>query len=192
MSQMFFVHYDVAIPYDALAENLVNSYIVARAKEVLATPRDLDAFLAEHGIRGRRATAADLQEIRKLRAEVRRIFEASAPAGVRTRLDRLLRRAELGLSLRAEAGRPKLEWTAARSTRLPATVRSAVALNLALALERFGFDRLGVCESGRCREVFVDTTKRGGRRFCGHLCANRYHVSRFRERHRRDGRDVRS
>jgi predicted RNA-binding Zn ribbon-like protein len=189
MNQQWLAHYDEDFPFDALAENLVNSHDVTLAEpEHLRTPEDLDGFLAAHRVPALRpATEADLAQVRRLRAEVRTIFEAKTATRASSLLNRLLRGADLVVQARAEGKAVRLEWGVARSPELEAVVRGAAALNLAFALERFGWGRLGVCEARPCQDVFVDTSKKGGRRFCGPTCASRTHVSRYRERHRSPG-----
>ena len=93
--------------------------------------------------------------------------------------------------------RSKCEWRAAArnrgstgasapNARTVDRLRTAVALNLAFLLERFGFDRFHVCDADPCEDVFVDVTRSGARRFCAVSCANRARVALFRQRQRAD------
>ncbi|WP_369292618.1 CGNR zinc finger domain-containing protein [Sinorhizobium sp. 7-81] len=43
-----------------------------------------------------------------------------------------------------------------------------------------------VCVADPCRDAFIDTSKKGSRRFCGNRCANRWHVATFRQRKKKD------
>lgn len=52
------------------------------------------------------------------------------------------------------------------------------------ALRRGVPDRLKVCESAPCEEIFRDGTKSGKQRFCSKRCANRFNVARHRSRQR--------
>lgn len=43
-------------------------------------------------------------------------------------------------------------------------------------------NRLRVCDSAPCEEIFRDDTKAGQQRFCSKRCANRFNVARHRDR----------
>jgi CGNR zinc finger len=58
-----------------------------------------------------------------------------------------------------------LEWIAARGTR-----------------------RIGVCDAGRCVDVFADASAGGHRRFCSAICSNRHRVAQYRARQREQTR----
>jgi predicted RNA-binding Zn ribbon-like protein len=58
-----------------------------------------------------------------------------------------------------------LEWIAARGTR-----------------------RIGVCDAGRCVDVFADASADGHRRFCSATCSNRHRVAQYRARQRQQVR----
>src|SRR5262245_39603846 len=145
---MLFAHYEEPIPYDALAENLVNSHdLTLPQPEHLAAPADLDAFLKHHRVpAARKGTEADLRRVRLLRKQLRDVFEAGTRTKAAARLNRLLAGAPIELKVQPAQDAAALEFSVTRSDDLPATLQAAVALSLAFALERFGFDRLGVCQ----------------------------------------------
>ena len=73
--------------------------------------------------------------------------------------------------------------TDARSV-LPA----ACALALLEWVAAHGTQRIGVCNAGRCVDVFADASAAGHRRFCSATCSNRHRVAQYRARHREQTR----
>ena len=61
-------------------------------------------------------------------------------------------------------------------------VRAVTATGLAYVLCHDGGHRLGRCADQRCRQVFIDVSKGGKRRFCSTQCANRVNAARHRSR----------
>jgi predicted RNA-binding Zn ribbon-like protein len=169
---MNFRRYGLNLPFDALAENLVNSHdVTLEEPEHLRSPADLSAFLQEHGIAPpRRGTQADLDAAKRLRSEVRELFEASNDAQALRLLNKLLQHAKPTLTVESSAGE------------FDAFLRSAVAINLANVVTRFGFERLRVCNARPCQDVFLDLSKKGEQRFCGPQCATRTRVAAYRAR----------
>jgi hypothetical protein len=61
-------------------------------------------------------------------------------------------------------------------------VEAVVTRGLADLLAELGPERLHLCESSPCEEIFVDQSKSGRQRFCGKRCATRFNVAMFRKR----------
>jgi predicted RNA-binding Zn ribbon-like protein len=61
---------------------------------------------------------------------------------------------------------------------------AACALALLEWITAHGTQRIGVCDAGRCVDVFVDASAAGHRRFCSVTCSNRHRVARYRARQR--------
>lgn len=181
---MNFRRYNFVVPFDALAENLVNSHdVTLEVPEHLQTPADLVAFLKEHAIvPARRPSVAELEATKRLRAQVRELFETDTQTGALQRLNDFLDGARARLSIVKEKGALKLEWKADPSVDLLDSLRSAVAVNLAHIVSEFGFERLRVCRAQPCIDVFLDVSKRGEQRFCGPRCATRTRVAAHRAR----------
>jgi predicted RNA-binding Zn ribbon-like protein len=178
-------HYEIQVPFDALAQNLVNSYDNTNSPpDYLQTPQDLKELLAKHGLDIKRATQADLAQVRELRDGIREIFAAGSARQAAHLINQLLEKAELRPRLGNSKGAVVLDWQVAGSGEVVDQVRSAAALNLAVLAERFGFERFRVCVTSPCRDVFVDVSKNATRRYCGTVCANRARVASFRERQR--------
>ena len=172
------------MPFGAIAENLVNTLDESIASpEHLTTPADVDKFLAVHEIDWpRRATAADLDALRDVRARVRGLFVAATQAEAQRRLNELLREARVNLRVARERGAARIEWMADDSIDLAEAVRSACAVSAAHIARDMGFERLRVCGADPCADVFLDISKRGEQRFCGPRCATRVRVAAHRAR----------
>ncbi|MGH8188945.1 MAG: CGNR zinc finger domain-containing protein [Steroidobacteraceae bacterium] len=176
------------VPFDALAQNLVNSYDDTRSPpDCLQTPQHLKELLVQHGLHVKRVTQADLARVRRLRDDVREVFEAGGGKQAVQLINTLLENADVRPQLDRSRGVVALDWQVAAAADVVDQVRSAAALNLALLAERFGFERFRVCVTSPCRDVFVDVSKNATRRYCGMICANRARVASFRER-QREGR----
>jgi predicted RNA-binding Zn ribbon-like protein len=176
--------YRFDVPFGAIAENLVNTLDESLANpEHLATPADVDKFLAVHDIDWpRRATAEDLEALRDVRARVRGLFVAASQTEAQRRLNELLREARVELRVARERGAARIEWSADDSVSLAEAVRSACALSAAHIAQQMGFERLRVCGANPCADVFLDTSKRGEQRYCGPRCATRVRVAAHRAR----------
>jgi len=61
---------------------------------------------------------------------------------------------------------------------------AACALTLLAWTAAHGTQRIGVCDAGRCADVFADASAAGHRRFCSATCSNRHRVAQYRARQR--------
>jgi predicted RNA-binding Zn ribbon-like protein len=180
---MNFARYTIAIPYDALAENLVNTFDVSLAEpEHLRCVEDLSRFMRHHGLEPTGMTAQNLVMARSLRLTTRRVFESRDLQHAMRRTNALLHRKHYVAKLSIQDGATQIDWRVGVEGAAIARLEAAVALNLAALLKTVGFDRCRICEAAPCRDVFVDLSKKGGRIFCGARCASRVHVARFRNR----------
>jgi predicted RNA-binding Zn ribbon-like protein len=172
------------VPFDALAENLVNSHdLTLDVPEHLATVADLAGFLREHDIEWpRRLSAADLEQVRRLRARVRELFEAESQAAAAASLNELLEGARVNMGVIKERAGTRIAWNVDTTVELAEALRSAVAVSAAHLVTQFGFERLRVCGGTPCADVFLDVSKRGAQRFCGPRCATRVRVAAHRAR----------
>lgn len=180
---MNFTRYTIAIPYNALAQNLVNTFDASLAEpEHLRSVEDLSRFMTHHGLEPAEMTAQDLVMARSLRLTTRRVFESRDPKQAMRRTNALLHHKHYVANLSMQEGATQMHWRIAVESAAIARLEAAVALNLAALLTTVGFDRCRICEATPCRDVFIDLSKKGGRMFCGPRCASRVHVARFRSR----------
>ncbi len=185
---MDFTHYtDRSV---RLAVDLVNTLNPVSGRDDLADPEDLEDFLAEYdGAHegGHELAEHDLAEVRLLRERLRRIFEAPDEERAAALLNELLLQVEAVPRLSVHAGsQPHLHFEplgAAPARWLGATT----AMGLATVLCDWGKERLGVCDSSTCRDVYVDTSRNRSRRYCSESCTSRENVAAFRRRRREQG-----
>jgi len=184
---MNFSRYTIDIPYDALAENLANTYDTSLPiAEHLRSVDDLRRFMTHHGLRpGTTLGSRDLLNARALRAKTRRVFESRDTDQAKRRINALLDGKRFTAALSADGTAANVGWRVAADGGAFEQLEAAVALNLAALLQAVGFERCRICKASPCRDVFVDLSRRGSQIFCGPRCATRVHVARFRDRERR-------
>jgi predicted RNA-binding Zn ribbon-like protein len=168
-----------------LAEDFINTYdTFLDEPEHLLIPADLDRFLQAHAIwTGILSDEMDLMRARAIRAHLREAWNADTPAEVMRILNPLL----VLLSTQAELNYEESNTVVVEIHPQPAAslleqLTVQAALGIAAAIERHGLDRLRACASEPCRDVYIDTSRNGSRRFCSDRCANRYNVAQYRGR----------
>jgi len=67
---------------------------------------------------------------------------------------------------------------------------AACALALLAWIAARGPQAIGVCDAGRCADVFADASAAGHRRFCSATCSNRHRVAQYRARQREQKRGL--
>lgn len=165
-----------------LAEQLVNSF-----DRTLDDPEHLGTLddVRERLLRGTpladlTVQEADLDAIRQLRPELRRVFRAESPQDTRDELNHQLSAFSFRVELRQEE---RNEVVTLPDAATPVDqLYAACLLGLSWGWEQYGSGRFRTCAAPPCEDIFVDTSKNGGRRFCGPRCASRTHVRAFRER----------
>lgn len=165
-----------------LAEALVNSFDrTLDEPEHLGTLDDVrERLLRGTPLEGLCLRGADLDALRQLRPELRRIFQAESPQHLRDELNRQLSAFPFQVELR-HGERDEIVVRPA-ATAAVEQLHAACLLGLAWGQEQYGFGRFRTCAATSCEDVFVDTSKGGGRRFCGPRCASRTHVRAYRNR----------
>ena len=184
LSELPFIAGDTALDFVNTAELRGDP----TAGDVLRTPADLVQWGQRYGVLGDGASAADDAELRAAldtRELLYRLFAARVedepPAD-----DDLARLATavadahaVGRLVSGDDGRLRWEWDRTR----PATIRNtaAVAATELLAGDRAG--RLKQCPGEHCGWLFLDTTKRGNRRWCSmRECGQEAKTARRRRR----------
>ena len=171
------------------AVDLVNTYEDFGEIEHLGTPDDLVAFLGTHAEAFDPPEVAiserDVHEVRAIRARLRDVFEATGAERAASLLNELL--VDVGATPRVSlhGEEPHLHFEPTGTT--PARWLGAVtAMGLGVAIIEGGLDRLGVCDSSTCRDVFLDTSRNRSRRFCSDTCSTRENVAAYRARQAED------
>jgi predicted RNA-binding Zn ribbon-like protein len=142
----------------------------------------LEAFLEHWGWTGsRRHDDAELEQVRRLRPRLRRLWELDED-GVADFVNTMLREAgAMPQLVKHDHWNYHLHATTAQA---PLADRMAVEAAMAFVdVVRLGeLDRLSVCDADRCEDVLVDLSKNRSRRYCSTSCTNRMNVAAFRAR----------
>lgn len=172
-----------------VATELVNTAPPTVAKDKLASPDQLAAFLRQHDLRPPASpTRADLAALRDLRTALRTVIESPSAGQAVATLNGLLAGARLVLDRSQSA--TGWEWYLAvpETASLAERLQGLTAGGLLAALRLLGHDRFRHCASPTCDGVFVDTTRAGRRRYCmPTICGNRVNVAAYRARGRQTG-----
>ena len=170
-----------------LVEDFINTYDTFLAEpEHLRTPSDLQRFLIDHNIPVVKQLNEDtLAEARQLRTQLRELWTAGDTEKAMRGLNALLAAKPFSAAFEFD-GEGKLHLDLAVSHDLPTLHRLAAesALGIGFALGEYGSERLRACAAEPCRDVFIDTSRNGTRRFCSDRCANRHNTIAFRTRKR--------
>lgn len=175
--------------YAELAVQLVNTTDPNRPeRERLGDLESLREFLRNRPHLRPRVTRLDLDGMRALRDELREVFESVAHddgADAIDRLNALLVQHPVHPQISGHDGQPwHLHLTESGS--VTDQYAAQAAMGLAILATTLGVDRLGICQSPPCREVFLDTSTNRSRRYCSERCASRANVAAYRAR-RREG-----
>ncbi|WP_034270967.1 CGNR zinc finger domain-containing protein [Actinospica robiniae] len=157
----------------------------------LDSPAALGRWLTGQGLVAQpRATAADLADALALRAGLRENLRAALEEGLSADPAAAADPAEatgLGYPLRLAAdpsGELSLVCTPPRSGEASQALATLVAA-VATAAIRGGWRRVRLCAAPECRWAFVDTSRRGDRRWCSAAsCGNRHKTADYRARGR--------
>ncbi len=165
------------VRYADLAAGLVNSE--------LDSQDDLAAYLADRQWLLPRLGERDVAPLRRLRRELREIFERAEdadPDQVVTLVNALLSKYPVSPHI---AGHDSESWhlhVAERGSSVSSLVTAECIMGLAMLIVDFGPNRLGICSAGKCDNVFVDTSPNTSRRYCSDRCSSRANVAAYRAR----------
>jgi predicted RNA-binding Zn ribbon-like protein len=165
------------VRYADFAAGLVNA--------PMETEGDLADYLDRRQWLLRRVEERDLAPLRRLRRELRPIFEASDSGSeeqVVALVNGLLTKYPVSPHI---AGHDSQSWhlhVAERGSSVSALITAECIMGLAMLVVDFGPLRLGVCSADRCDNVFVDTSPNQSRRYCSDRCSSRANVAAYRAR----------
>jgi len=163
---------------------LANSVEKPGHQDALSSVDGLKAFLKEVTHGGHQAGRADLAPLRDIRDQVRGVFEANAPSVAASRLNQVFAVSEFAPHMAYSSEQGWHLHPASSKTPTWRWLAAACGLGLTYLLMDYGADRLGVCASPECRNVFLDLSRPNIKRFCSARCANRAHTNAFRRRGR--------
>lgn len=178
---MDFSHYTTK-PVE-LAAALVNTGGII--KEDLSDPDQLVAFLEEYrplwaGV-AKPPKKSDLAAVLELRRALREVFESTDEDTAAKRVNRLLESYGATPRLSTHSGAPHLHFEPTESS-IVCWLGAITAMGLASVIVEHGIDRFGVCDSGTCIDVYVDTSRNRSRRHCSNTCSTREAVAAYRKR----------
>ena len=165
------------VRYADLAAGLVNAPI--------ETHEDLADYLDSRQWLLRNVEERDLAPLKRLRRELRPIFEASDRGDemeVVALVNALLAKHPVTPYI---AGHDHQSWhlhVAERGSSVAALITAECVMGLATLVVDFGPTRLGVCSAEKCEQVFVDTSPNQSRRYCSDRCSSRANVAAYRAR----------
>jgi predicted RNA-binding Zn ribbon-like protein len=165
------------VRYADLAAGLVNTPIESHD--------DLDEYLTERQWLRRRVEDRDLAPLKRLRRELRPIFECSDRGEeheVVALVNALLAKHPVTPYI---AGHDSESWhlhVAERGSSVAALITAECVMGLATLVVDYGPNRLGVCSDEKCERVFVDTSPNQSRRYCSDRCSSRANVAAYRAR----------
>lgn len=154
----------------------------------LTTMDGLRALVADREHLNSGMTRGDLEALRDLRSEFRKIFQACADGDgeeAAEQLNALLMRHPVHPQLSGHDGQPwHVHFTESGS--MADKYAAGAAMGLAVRITELGIERFGVCQAPPCMGVFIDISSNRSRRYCSDRCVSRANVTAFRAR-RRDG-----
>ncbi|MBA3361581.1 MAG: CGNR zinc finger domain-containing protein [Acidimicrobiia bacterium] len=179
ISQVQFSHYkDYPLK---LAVTLVNS------EDVLAGADTLDVSAVQALInrsdldRTSKVRPSHLEAMRRLRTQVRAVFESASVDQAATGINAILRGAGATPFVGLHGEGPHLH--VAPDEKTPAGwLGATIGMGLAELVVHYGTDRFGVCSANDCRDVFIDVSRNHSRKHCSARCTNREGVRSFRRR----------
>ena len=152
-------------------------------EDTLTSPADLDEFVARWRFTGsRRHDDGELQAVRALRSELRRLWTADDADAVAAGVNALLAGAGALPQLVRHDG---WDWHLHATTpEAPLATRMAVEAAMALAdvVRSDEVARLRVCAGEDCEDAVIDLSRNRSRRYCDAGCGNRANVAAYRAR----------
>jgi hypothetical protein len=132
-----------------------------------------------------RATDRDCMLLRKFQRELRPVFEAGETDRVSEvvgGLNELMSRHPITPRISDHDQHDLHLHVATDNASVAELLVGESLLGLANLVCDLGPDRLGVCSSTKCTNVFVDTSPNRSRRYCSERCSSRANVAAFRAR----------
>ncbi len=179
ISQVQFSHYkDLPLK---LAVALVNSEDVVDGTENLDVALVQDLLDRSDLERAPRVQKSHVAAVRRLRTQVRAVFEAGSVDQAATVVNSILRAAGATPFVGIHGGGPHMH--VAPEERTPdGWLGATIGMGLADLVVNYGTERFGVCSADDCRDVFIDVSRNHSRKHCSARCTNREGVRSFRRR----------
>ena len=124
---------------------------------------------------------SDLVAVQDLRVSLREIIEAGDVDLAAKRVNILLEKYGATPRLSTHSGKPHFHFEPQESA-MVCWLGAVTAMGLASVIVEHGVDRFGVCDSGTCIDVYIDTSRNRSRRHCSNTCSTREAVAAYRKR----------
>jgi predicted RNA-binding Zn ribbon-like protein len=166
--------------------DLANSGPTDTSPEGLADLDDLREFVDRHDVSEvGRLTRGDLDAVRRLRDEIRAVFDSPDDGSAAAIVNALVSQA--GVTPRL-TDHDEYDWHVHYFTP-GASLAEHLAIDCGMALAQVVASgerlRLRRCEAPDCDQVLVDLSRNRSKRYCdARTCGNRLHVAAYRERQR--------
>ena len=169
-----------------LAVDLVNTHNPRSGRDDLVDEGALSRFLEERLVRyPSEPSPEDLRATKEVRERLRAVFSALDEGEAAAILNSLLAESGALPQLTQHDGEPWHLHFSPPETPLARRLAAETSMGLAVAIADNGYDRLHVCDSDDCFDVFVDESRNKSRRFCSpYVCGNRASVAAYRGRQR--------
>lgn len=123
----------------------------------------------------------DLEAVRRLRSSLRQVIESGDEDVAADRVNELLESYGATPRLSTHSGHPHLHFEPIESS-IVCWLGATTAMGLASVIVEHGVERFGVCDSGTCQDVYIDTSRNRSRRHCSNTCSTREAVAAYRKR----------
>jgi predicted RNA-binding Zn ribbon-like protein len=174
--------------YAELAVRLVNTEGSERDRRAgLASADSYRALTADRPHLNGPVTPADLDSLRLLREELRKVF-TSAAGGAESEAVRSLNALLIQHPVHPQlSGHDGQDWHLhlADGGTVSDRYAAGAVFGLTATVNEIGLGSLRVCAGESCRDVFIDTSQDGSRRYCSERCRGSGSVTAFRSRRRR-------
>jgi hypothetical protein len=171
----------------AFAVRLLNSWDELEPDHERLVDTEVGArFLRRHGLHDAadRLDQRELRRLKSLRGELRAAWEAPSDEAAVEALNAVLAASRVQPRLTQDEDGWAYRWDAL-GARASAFTPALAASALLDEIRQHGRARLGICDAGPCRCVYVDQSKNRNRRYCSVQCTNRASQSAARRRRRR-------
>ena len=169
-----------------VAVDLVNTLDVVSGEDALDTPIHVADFvvtsLEDWDQLDFKPSDRDLHETRALRSRLRQVWEAEDETEAADMLNALLTDVSAIPRVSIHGSTPPHLHFEPRTKGVARWLGAITAMGLSVALIEGGFDRFGRCNSSKCDDVFVDTSKNRSRLHCSDTCTTRESVAAYRRR----------
>ena len=170
-----------------LAVDLINTLGTLSGTDSLDNDESLGLFLRERsGIWQSdlpNVSPGDLAGVKRLRAELRSVFEANDAHEAADRINAILKDSGASPFLSTHGKSAHLHFEPDGGS-LIEWLGVITAMGLATAIADHGFDRLGTCQADTCADAYIDASRNRSRRHCSPTCRTRENVAAHRQRKR--------